>query len=121
MAAKSPLLRSRPAQRGQNWIAIFARLGSDDGEEPMLPRLDDAVALYQEAPGWWLPVGLAMDVPDHARGEMRRAIGEHFGFAPPAIVAPRLLDGEVRTGGADVYLIGSLTSFDRLAPRRDLA
>jgi hypothetical protein len=120
LAGKAAAFSSLAVARGEAWAAVFAGPPPEDpGGEPILPRITGAEPLYEAEPGWWLPVGLALNAPDHLGPVLWRALGEHYGLAPPAIVAPRLEPGAEDADSADLYLIrhtGPLTAI-RAAPR----
>ncbi len=103
MNGKPAALRALPFARGEDWAVLFAQDGA-------LPRLAEAMPLYEASPGWWLPVGWALAAPDHMQPALWQAIGEHYGLTPPAIVAPI---GE--SNEADLYLVRHLAPFAREA------
>jgi len=108
LSRKSGLFASLTIEQGEGWVAIFAA-ALDGGTETLLPRLPDATALYAMVPGWWLPVGIRLAVPDHAQAELIAAMCDRFGMTSPAIIVPRFgrpdSDIEDCTDHADIYLI----------------
>lgn len=103
LAGKPAAFQALKMVRGAEWAAIFA--GELDGV-PVLPRVAGAIALYRVAPGWWLPVGVAVEAPAHAQGALFAALGDWFGVVAPAILVPRFADGDV-TDAADAYPVGA--------------
>lgn len=114
MSRKSPLLQSLAVEHGDGWAAIFASAVPGEAD-PVLPRLGDVTPLYEAAPRVWLPVGVAMAVPDHARGALMQTMFDHYEAAPPAIVVPRFAGPATRSGEADLYLIRDPVAFRRSA------
>lgn len=108
MAGKSPLLRGLPVEHGAGWAVVFAAMIEG---EAVLPRLEGAIALHEAASGWWLPVGCALDAPEHALASLWRSLRDADGVEPPAVIVPRFLPEAVRSDAADVYLLRGRTPF----------
>ena len=88
LLAKPAFARSLPFAVGVDWAALFGRpLQGED--QPVLPRIAGAIPLYRAQPGWWFPVGSALDVPDSAQAELLKDFARHAGWAPPVIIVPR--------------------------------
>lgn len=115
LAFKSALFAALQVDHGADWIAIFAAPLAGPGPERMLPRLTDAIALYEEAPGWWLPVGTELGEPAHVRSALRQALCDAHDLDPPAIVVPRFTGTATRADQADIYVVRDprpFSSFD---------
>ena len=106
LARKSALFRDLRIDHGEGWIAIFAAPLADESGilDRILPSVE-GTALYEDAPGWWLPVGVELDVPGHARAALRQALADHHGMRSPLIVVPRIEEAKDRTDQADIYAI----------------
>lgn len=121
LSRKSQLIQALPFEQGLGWAVVFAApLGPN--RDLVLPRLEAAIPLYDASNGWWLPVGIELDAPDHARAALWLAMPD-FGARPPAIVVPRMRDASERTNEADVYLVRGPTPFAdaerRISERQD--
>jgi hypothetical protein len=105
LAAKSALFQTMKQVRGPDWLVWFAtRVPSDDGEaEAILPSVPGMQPLYEEAPGWWLPVGIALDVPDTLFAELRAALCIARNVRPPFLLIPRFENGADHASEADLY------------------
>lgn len=103
LAGKPAFMRDLPTAIGENWAALFARPLPGE-EQPALPRLPGARALYQARPGWWFPVGSELAVPQGVQDELLRAFAVRSGLAPPLIVVPRFGDAET-SRDVDVYQV----------------
>lgn len=112
--ARSPLFRTLRVAHGEDWAAVFAGqiAGVGGTTETILPRIPGAIALYEVAPDWWLPVGVAVDVPAHLAPVLWRALANSRRFEPPAIVAPRF-EADGTSGEADLYLARQAVPFER--------
>jgi hypothetical protein len=90
LAAKSLLFSELQIDHGDDWVAIFAMpLVDESGSaDTILPDLG-GTSLYEEAPGWWLPVGVAVAAPQHARASLRDALMAAHDVRMPVIVVPR--------------------------------
>jgi len=106
LARKSALFRDLVIDHGEDWIAIFAAPLADESGTPdrILPSVE-GTALYEDAPGWWLPVGVELGVPGHARAVLRQALADHHGVRSPLIVVPRIAEASDLTDQADIYAI----------------
>lgn len=93
LAGKPAFLRDLPQAIGEDWAALFARPLPGE-EQPMLPRLPGALALYEARPGWWFPVGSELAVPQGVQDELLQAFAQNTGLAPPLIVVPSFGDAE---------------------------
>jgi len=101
---KSRLFRALPAAWGETWVVVFAApVGGVN--EPVLLQLPDAIALYEAASGWWLPVGVELEAPPHVHAALWASLLERCAATPPAVVLPRLAPGESSTREADVFLV----------------
>jgi hypothetical protein len=80
----------------------------------LLPRLDDTQPLYEAVPGLWLPIGVALAVPDHLRDRLTRAMCRQGQVEAPAIIVPRF-GSATDTDVADAYVIGKPIAFHRSA------
>lgn len=110
LAGKSALFGALPMARGDDWIILFAGPIPGDVADPpgrILPSLAGMVPLYEEAKGWWLPVGIELAVPVQARDAVRAALCEEHGVMPPALIVPRFDAGAETTRAIDLYLIGA--------------
>lgn len=106
MASKSVLFQSLAVEHGRDWAAVFA--GPVAGEsDPVLPRLQGATPLYRTQ-GWWLPVGVALDAPDHVHAALFAELAAHHRIGLPAILIPRF-NGEDES--ADVYPVADPVPF----------
>lgn len=114
MAGKPGRFRTLRVEVGDDWAALFAA-PIPDAEEAVLPHLAGTRPLYLAARDFWLPVGVAMAVPDHARDPLLRAMFDHYCVAPPAIAVPRFADGQANTREADLYLIREPIPFGQSA------
>ena len=105
LARKSTLFRDLRIDHGEGWIAIFAAPLEDESgaSDRILPNLE-GTALYEDAPGWWLPVGIELGAPGHARAALRQALANHHDLRSPLIVVPRI-DASDMTDQADIYAI----------------
>jgi len=119
LAGKTGVFRTLKVERGEDWAVLFAA-SVPDADEAVLPHLAGVTPLYRAARDFWLPVGVAMAVPDHARDMLLRAMLDHYCVAPPAIAVPRFAEGQANSGEADLYLIRDPVPFDQsaLAQRR---
>lgn len=106
LARKSALFRELRIGHGEDWIAIFAVPLADESGRPdrILPSLN-SIALYEDAPGWWLPVGVELGVPDHARAALRQSMADRHQIGTPAIVVPRIAEAADIAEQADIYAI----------------
>lgn len=121
MMRKSSLIQSLPVVHGPAWAVVFAAPLSSparDGEDRVLPRLEGATPLYEAAPGCWLPVGAALDAPDHALPALWRMILDHYAVTPPIVLVPRAgsVDGSEIVG--DLYPIRDPVAFAQSALNR---
>jgi hypothetical protein len=112
LAGKSRLFDDLRVDHGEDWIAIFAAslIAERHPPELFLPNLG-GVALYEEAPGWWLPVGVEFAAPAIARGAMRDALLTAYSVRAPVILVPRFDDAATITDHADLYAIGELKPY----------
>jgi hypothetical protein len=110
LARKSALFRDLRIDHGEDWIAIFAAPLADESGTPagtpdrILPSVG-GIPLYEDAPGWWLPVGVELGVPGHARAALRQALADHHGMTNSLIVVPRITEASDMTDQADIYAI----------------
>jgi hypothetical protein len=110
LARKSALFRDLRIDHGEDWIAIFAAPLADESGTPagtpdrILPSVE-GIPLYEDAPGWWLPVGVELGVPGHARAALRQALADHHGMTNSLIVVPRITEASDMTDQADIYAI----------------
>lgn len=107
LAAKSILFSELQVDHGDDWVALFAVPLVDEagGTDAILPDIG-ATPLYEEAPGWWLPVGMEIGAPEPARASLRDALMVAHHVQVPLIVVP-LFDGEASLSRrADLYAIG---------------
>ncbi|MES2056101.1 MAG: hypothetical protein V4564_09195 [Pseudomonadota bacterium] len=121
LAFKSAVFATLQVDHGADWLAVFAVPLAGAGTELMLPRLADAIALYEEVPGWWLPVGTEIGVPAHVRPALRRALCDAHDVDPPAIVVPRFTGPAAHADRADIFIVRDprpFSSFDARAPGR---
>ena len=104
LARKSALFQDLRIDHGEGWIAIFAAPLAHESGTPdrILPSME-GIPLYEDAPGWWLPVGVELGVPDHARAALRQALADHHGIRSPLIVVPRIAGESDMTDQADIY------------------
>ncbi len=109
MAGRPAVLRALEVARGDDWIVVFAGALSDPtaAGETVLPRLAGAIPLYEESPGWWLPVGVEMTAPTHVHAALRKAMARDNDFDAPVVVVPRLDGADAEA--ADVYPVGRRT------------
>ena len=107
LATKSALFQTMKQVRGADWLVWFAtRLPSDDGEaEAILPSVPGMQPLYEDAPGWWLPVGMALDVPDTLSAELRTALCVARHVKPPFLLIPRFVGRADHAETADLYVL----------------
>lgn len=103
MRGKASLFRTLKIEAGDDWAALFAA-SVPDADEAVLPHLAGVTPLYRAARDFWLPVGVAMAVPDHALAPLLRAMFDHYCVAPPAIAVPRFADTQASTREADLSL-----------------
>jgi hypothetical protein len=105
LGTKSALFQTMKQVRGSDWLVWFAtRLPSDDGvAEAILPSVPGMQPLYEDAPGWWLPVGMALDVPDTLSAELRAALCIARNVRPPFLLVPRFENGADHASEADLY------------------
>ena len=75
-----------------------------------------ATPLHEAAKGWWLPVGVELEAPVHAHAALWASLSERCGVAPPAIVVPRLAQGEAPASVADVFLVRDPRLLGEVAP-----
>lgn len=106
LAGKSSLFDALLIDRGEDWIAIFAaplpdETGTADSILPDIP----GVPLYEEAAGWWLPVGVEIAAPAHVRASLRQALAAFNDVRTPAIVVPRFACGADQSCACDLYAI----------------
>ncbi len=106
MAAR-PVLGGLTVCVGEEWAAVFGA-ALDGGDGAVLPRVEGAIALYEAIPRWWLPVGVAIDLPDFARDAVMAALAAEHGIRSPVVVIPR--DG---SDEADAYAIQGAVPFAR--------
>lgn len=111
---RSALFRTLRVAHGEDWAAVFAGevTGAGGRRELILPRIAGAVPLYEAAPDWWLPAGVAVDVPAHVEGTLWRAMAASRHIQPPAIVLPRF-EADGTSGEADLYLAQQAAPFER--------
>ena len=105
LAVKSALFQSMRRVEGDGWMVLFAaQVGDDTAGETVavLPSIPAMIPLYEDAPGWWLPVGTALAAPEPLRAELREALSQARGFRPPVVVVPRFDDAPA-AHCADVY------------------
>jgi hypothetical protein len=91
MTRKASLIQSLPVVHGPAWAVVFAAplsAPARDGEDRVLPRLEGATPLYEAEPGCWLPVGVALDAPDHALPALWRMILDHYAVTPRSSSSP---------------------------------
>lgn len=114
MALKSALFDEVTVDHGANWIVLFAASVRDENgaADAILPALD-GVPLYEEAAGWWLPVGVEIAAPTHAHPSLRQALAAVHDLRGPAIVVPRFADDALSTNEADVYAIDARVPLSR--------
>lgn len=106
LAGRPALRGALPVQFGDGWAAVFAApLADGPPGDRLLPRLPAATPLHEAAPGWWLPVGVRLDGPDHAAPALWQGLAAAGGAQPPAIVIPRFQAGETASAEADLYLV----------------
>jgi hypothetical protein len=105
LASKSPLFQQLKQVRGEDWLAYFAvKIPADDGQDILaLPHITVMQALYEEATGWWLPVGTEMAVAPGLRADLRQALCAQKRLKPPFILIPRFQETDTVTCAADVY------------------
>jgi len=121
MIRKSALLQALPVEHGEDWAAVFAGPVGQDADV-VLPRIDGSTPIYASGEGWWLPVGVEVDAPEPARAALWRAMGDHWGVRPPAIVVPKLTEGVIRSREADLFLVREPIPFAKtVLARRSLA
>lgn len=106
MAAR-PVLGGLSVCVGEQWAAVFGA-ALDGGDGTVLPRVEGAIALYEAMPRWWLPVGVAIALPDFARDAVMAALAAERGIRGPVVVIPR--DG---SDEADAYAIQGAVPFAR--------
>ena len=110
---KSNLFEDLRIDHGEDWISIFAASlaghGAEEGEA-ILPDLG-GIALYEEAAGWWLPVGVEIAAPRHVRGLLRQALATRHDVQPPAIVVPRFAADTRLSDSCDLYALNSPRRF----------
>ncbi|MBB4098080.1 hypothetical protein [Sphingomonas kyeonggiensis] len=114
LAGKTGVFRTLKVELGDDWAVLFAA-SVPDVDEAVLPHLAGVTPLYRAARDFWLPVGVAMAVPDHARDLLLRAMLDHYCVALPAIAVPRFAEGQPNTGEADLYLIRDPVPFSQSA------
>jgi hypothetical protein len=103
---KSILFQSLDVESGEDWIVVFAAFLARDSEPVrILPSLPDTIPLYEEATGWWLPVGVALGVPAHAKDALREALSADNRIVPPMIIVPRFLADAQSADQADIYTV----------------
>lgn len=112
LANKSRLFDDVRIDHGDCWIAIFAAALNEqhDTSELLLPNLG-GIALYEDAPGWWLPVGMEVTLPSPARTTMRNGLMSEHDVSVPLIVVPRFDDDATLCDKADIYAIGELMPY----------
>jgi hypothetical protein len=105
LAQKSELFQQITQVRGQDWLAYFGTtISLDDGGNFLaLPNITAMRPLYEEVPGWWLPVGTAMSVAEILRPDLRLALCAKKLIKPPFILVPRFGPAENVSSVADVY------------------
>ena len=106
LARKSALFRDLRIDHGEGWIAIFAAPLADESgiSDRILPSVE-GTALYEDAPGWWLPVGVELGAPGHVRPALRQALADQHRIRSSLIVVPRIEEAKDRTDQADIYEI----------------
>lgn len=114
LASRNDVLGALAVEHGERWAAVLS------GADAMLPRITGALALYEASPGRWLPVGVELDVPRHARDPLWGALVERSGLRSGVIVVPRFVDDEETSAAVDLYPIGQSLPF-RLSALADLA
>jgi hypothetical protein len=114
LCGKSPLFHMLPVEHGKDWAVVFAA-STGGAPEPILPRLAGAVPLHEAAKGWWLPIGVELEAPTHVHAALWSALEDRSGVRPPAVVVPRLKDGDASTPDADVFLIRDPAPFSDTA------
>ena len=107
LASKSALFRSLKQAEGDGWFVLFAGcIRAEDGaSETILPSIPDMQALYEDAPGWWLPVGMAMATPEPLRPELRVALCAAHSIKPPLLLIPRFADDAPTTRMVDIFVL----------------
>jgi hypothetical protein len=107
LAGKSRLFSELQIDHGDDWIAVFAVPLADEsgGADTILPDLG-GISLYEEAPGWWLPVGVEAGAPEHARGSLRDALLAVHDVRMPVILVPRFDGDATRSTQAALYAVG---------------
>jgi hypothetical protein len=108
MAGKSHLLQALKVEHGAGWAMVLAAPLEGESER-MLPRIAGAIPLYEAAKGWWFPVGVALDVPDHLHAALLAAFAAEHRIQLPAVVVPRFVGDTA--GGADVFLVRDPVAF----------
>lgn len=106
LAGKSKFFDQMLSVRGEGWIAWFAaKIMDENGQEvAILPQLSGTLPLYEEAEGWWLPVGVAFDWPEAQSRELRQALCVAHAINPPFALIPRFVDSAQVTSAADIYI-----------------
>lgn len=107
LARKSALFHALMVAHGRDWAAVFASPVAGETDS-VLPYLPGATALYRAGGGWWFPAGVRLDAPDHVRDALLSALAAHHRIDLPAVVLPRLEQGD---GSADVYPVGDAAPF----------
>jgi hypothetical protein len=121
MAAKSTLFAVCPFAQGADWIVVLAATDAgSDSAEGLLPRLDGTTPLYESTPGLWLPVGTALDVPDHAAEAVTDALLQRHGVTRPAVVIPRFRGSEEAARQADLYVLENMLPIAAFASDAEL-
>ncbi|MEG3086953.1 hypothetical protein [Sphingomonas sp. PB4P5] len=108
MALKSALFDEVTVDHGANWIVLFAASVHDGNgaADAILPALD-GVPLYEEAAGWWLPVGVEIAAPTHAQASLRQALAAVYALRGLAIIVPHFAEDAALTSQADLYALGA--------------
>lgn len=107
LAAKPAPFRALPFAHGRDWAALFA---ADDGEgTTILPHIGGAIPLHAVARDIWLPIGVAVDAPDHAVAELLAALCARHRVGPPVVILP----SRDAAGEGDLFAIDYRLPFDR--------
>lgn len=108
LLARPAAIRQLPVAGGDGWAVVLARPG-DEPDAGDLPFIKGARALYRAAPGWWFPVGLALDVPAHALAEVLGDFTRARALPRSLVAAPASFD---QSQGFDIYPVGTARAID---------
>ena len=104
LARKSALFQQLKQIKGFDWLVYFATKITHDGDDVLiLPYISGMLPLYEEVPGWWLPVGTEMAVAEVLRADLRQALCVKKRLKPPFILVPRFLSSDTIAHAADLY------------------